>query len=57
MIKLIFSLLFIFALVMMVALLAWSVGVNAPLEEAANPSMTPNSGAPGLPRTAGYGFS
>jgi quinol-cytochrome oxidoreductase complex cytochrome b subunit len=33
---------FIFALVMMAALLAWSVGVNAPLEEAANPSHSPN---------------
>ncbi len=33
---------FIFALVMIAILLVWSVGVNAPLEEAANPSHSPN---------------
>lgn len=33
---------FIFALVMIAVLLAWSVGVNAPLEDAANPSHSPN---------------
>jgi len=33
---------FIFALVMIALLLAWSVGVNAPLEEAANPNHSPN---------------
>ena len=33
---------FVFALVMIAILLAWSVGVNAPLEEAANPNHSPN---------------
>ncbi len=33
---------FIFALVMIAVLLAWSVALNAPLEDAANPSHSPN---------------